>query len=104
MKLRLVVGLLAIVGIIAASVVLFGLWAWWTHELIYTEHNYLAVGLLIVLGIVGAFAIDLWDDGEITFSKTRRWRPKWAQRQPISRADAPILDLSPDEFRREHRE
>jgi hypothetical protein len=104
---RLILGLIGIVGILAASAAFMWWFGEWTHKLVYEDHNDTALVLLFMLIIGGAFAGELIFTGEIRFGKhgKRVWRPKW-NRPPIEppRASRPIVELRPDEYRRERPE
>jgi len=102
---RALVLLLAAAGIIAAYVV--GMWWFgeWTHKLVYEDHNDLAIWLIVGGGLACVAFYELWTTGEIRWSKTKAWRPKW-NRTPTSPPPAapPVLELRPNEYRRERPE
>lgn len=98
---RVIIGLLMIAGVFVA----YGLFMWvfgaWTHKLVYEDHNYLAMLLIIILGLALVFAYELFTTGEIKWSETKRWRPKPPPVHPSTETEK-VLELRPDEYREGH--
>lgn len=100
---RAIVLLLALLGIAATYIAVMWGFAEWTHKLIYEDGNELAVWLMVGGGLIAAAFYELWTTGEIRWSKTKAWRPKWNKTPPTeaSKTVRSTLDLPPSEFRRE---
>lgn len=105
---RLILGLIGIVGILAASAAFMWWFGEWTHKLVYEDQNWTAMVLIYVIIFGGACAAELWDKGEIRLTKNFAIRPRWKRNEKsftAPRTDAPpIVELRPDEYRRERPE
>lgn len=89
-------------GMVGMYVAFMAGFAWWTHKLVYEDDNLLAIVFMVLFVLACGYGYEVWTTGEIRYSKTGAWRPKWNRTPPIVSVAPTILELRPDEYRQEH--